>query len=78
MIENPCPECGGETESWPTCHTWTQSAPDGTERWMSCMSCDSATDWYCLDCNWIWTQGLNPRNPRAEANAACAPPWGPS
>lgn len=50
---------------------------------MSCMPCDSAVYWYCVagedddGCGWGWTDGLNPRNPRAAVNAALAPSWAP-
>lgn len=77
MTTKTCPQCGGEVDHLLTCHTYSQRLEDGTERWMSCLPCDSATDWYCLseDCDWDWTCGLNPRNPRAEENATHAPPW---
>lgn len=74
-----CPRCGGPVEEELTCHTWPQTRPDGTEQWMACLPCDSATEWYCVagdhneGCGWSWTDGLNPRNPRAAANALNAP-----
>jgi hypothetical protein len=72
-----CPECGGPVDVMLTCHTYPQRQADGTERWMACMPCDSASDWYCEsdECNWSWTEGLNPRNPRAAANDASRPSW---
>lgn len=60
------------------------------EQFMSCMPCDSATVWSCetfwmiegdeelqgrTPCNWSWTDGLNPRNPRAEENDERNPHW---
>ena len=75
--QRPCPECGGETSSWPGCHTWPQRPDDGTEQWMSCLPCDTAVDYYCTedDCRWTYTAGLNPGNPRAAENERHRPPW---
>jgi hypothetical protein len=72
-----CPRCGSPVDSMPTCHTWPRRRDDGTEQWMSCLPCDSATDWYCTsdECRWGWTQGLNPRNPRAADNESRRPEW---
>jgi hypothetical protein len=76
-----CPECGGPVEASPTCHTWPQTF-DGKTTWMVCLPCDSATAWDCdadvndgMGCGWSWTQGLNPRNPRAADNDAKRPSW---
>lgn len=45
--EQPCPQCGGPTETDLACHTWPKTRDDGTVQWMACMPCDSATLWYC-------------------------------
>lgn len=81
-IEQVCPGCGGPVEPSFTCHTWPRRRDDGSEQWMSCLPCDSAVDWDCWPtdadddgCGWSWTDGLNPRNPRAEANEAKRPTW---
>lgn len=76
MSDNRCPRCGGPVDYTLTCHTWPQTV-DGRTTWMSCHPCDSAIGWYCLDddCAWEWTQGLNPRNPRAADNDEMEPAW---
>lgn len=87
MFERVCPECGGPVEfSW-TCHTYPRSRDDGTQQWMSCMPCDSATRYYCValedpedeysdfGCGWSWTRGLNPNNPRSAENDSKNPHW---
>ena len=73
--ETPCPICGGEVRYYPTCHTY---GIDG--RWMACISCDSAIEYMCINednllSHWSYIDGLNPRNPRAEVNAANRPKW---
>lgn len=83
--ERLCPRCGGPVEPFPTCHTWPQAHTEGNERWMSCLPCDSATDWLCVadpapgaaECGWSYTEGLNPRNPRAAENEMTRPAWLP-
>jgi hypothetical protein len=60
------------------------------EQWMSCMPCDSATIWSCetrwmdedelgdrVPCDWTWTEGLNPGNPRYAENETRNPGWYP-
>ena len=71
-VSETCPRCGGPVSTSPTCHTYEQFG-----RWMACARCDSAVEWSCddYDCGWDFTQGLNPRNPRAAANEAQRPPW---
>lgn len=70
--EKPCPACGTETDWYLTCHTFRQGG-----RWCACLPCDSATEWFCTseDCEWSYTQGLNPGNPDAEANERDRPSW---
>lgn len=75
-----CPDCGNARITWDyTCHTWPRRKDDGTERWMSCMPCSSAIEYWCGndDCDWHYDHGLNPRNPRAAANEAKRPAWLP-
>lgn len=78
-----CPLCGGPVGSYPTCHTWPQTRPNGSPQWMACMPCDSATEWCCdADsddplCYWSYTEGLNPDNPKAAANELNRPDWLP-
>lgn len=83
-MDRKCPGCGGPVDYMLTCHTYSQRVDDnGTERWMSCMPCDSAYYWYCDGteendwdgCGWRWTEGLNPRNPRAAENEENNPHW---
>lgn len=73
VIYHMCPECG----SFPilvslTCHTYRQN--DG---WKACIPCDSAGDLYCPneECNWSYTWGLNPSNPRSPGNEKYRPNW---
>lgn len=49
------------------------------------MPCDSAIEYLCAaqyddepgECEWRYTHGLNPRNPRAAENEKRRPPWLP-
>jgi hypothetical protein len=87
MAAPRCPECGGKVAYDLTCHTWPQQQRDGgSERFMTCMPCDSAIEYLCTEwlrddkpgeCNWRYTHGLNPRNPRSAANDAKRPAWIP-
>lgn len=70
----PCPECGAETDSISTCHTWPDRRADGSVVWMSCMNCDSAMLYFC-ECGWEYTQGLNPMSPRSRENQERRPAW---
>jgi hypothetical protein len=74
-----CPRCGGSNIYWSlTCHTYATG--DGEdERWKSCLPCDSAVHYGCADeaCNWDYTHGLNPGNPRSAVNEKHRPPWLP-
>jgi hypothetical protein len=81
-----CPRCGGKVYYDLACHTYPQRLPDGSERFMACMPCDSAIAYGCdghgdrdedEGCGWDYTHGLNPRNPRAAANEENRPPWLP-
>lgn len=78
-VESPprCPECGAAVYYDLTCHTWPKRRDDGSEQWMSCLPCDSATEYVCtsVDCRWRYTLGLNPGNPRSAENEAGRPPW---
>ena len=75
-----CPECGGRVEYDLTCHTYGQG-----DRFYACMPCDSAVEYFCASqyddepgaCEWRYTHGLNPRNPRAAQNEKRRPPWIP-
>lgn len=69
-----CPTCGSRNLLWSyTCHTWS----DSTGAWKSCLPCDSAVEYWCNEdeCDWGYTQGLNPGNPRSPLNEAHRPPW---
>jgi hypothetical protein len=49
------------------------------------MPCDSAVEYFCAsqyddepgECEWRYTHGLNPRNPRSADNEKRRPPWIP-
>lgn len=46
---NRCPDCGSNVDSYLSCHTWPKySQESGLTTWMSCMPCDSATEWFCV------------------------------
>ena len=75
MSEFACPECGGKVWWDFTCHTWPQTTADGKEQWMACLGCDSAIEYLCDNCFWCYTDGLNPRSPRTEANEQKRPAW---
>ena len=67
----PCPTCSGANIAWEyTCHTYLID-----KTWMACQPCDSAVRYLCLDCDWNYTDGLNPANPRAVKNAVAKPVW---
>lgn len=80
-----CPVCGGKVAYDLTCHTYAQRRDNGTEAWMACMPCDSAISYFCTAwleddapagaCQWEYTHGLNPGNPRSPANEASRPAW---
>ena len=82
-----CPRCGGPVGATYACHTY---GPNENGHWMSCIGCDSAVDYVCMcrlndepepqckpdcECNWRYTHGLNPKNPRSEINEKNRPPW---
>jgi len=81
LPEPACPECGREVVYSLTCHTYGQ---DG--KFYACMPCDSAVDYVCAGqfddkptgCEWEYTHGLNPRNPRAARNEERRPSWIPA
>lgn len=75
-MTNTCPQCGTpDIAGYGDCHTWP-SGPDNT-RWMSCQGCGSAFYMFCCndDCDWSYTWGLNPKNPRADINEEERPNW---
>ena len=75
VLRGACPSCGGDVAFSDTCHTWG-GKEDGTG-WMACMGCFSALYLFCCEpgCDWRYTHGLNPLNPRSAANAKNRPPW---
>ena len=81
MVIAICPDCNSEVVYDLTCHTWPRTRLDENgvahERWMVCMPCDSAIEYSCSsdDCGWEYIDGLNPRNPKSEANEAKRPTW---
>lgn len=85
LLDHTCPKCGGRVFRQFSCHTYPRRGDDGKETWMSCLPCDSAVMYACdgvdddsLSCGWYYTNGLNPRNPRAAANEEKRPDWMPS
>ena len=72
----PCPQCGGNVSTLGACHTY------GDEHgWYACVGCYSALMIFCIGtegkspCDWDYTWGLNPRNPRAAKNEESRPGW---
>jgi len=85
-----CPQCGHDSVRADfTCHTYPADPDHPEAGWLACMGCDSAVSYYCncrwttsalaqkdgCQCIWEYTDGLNPRSPRAEANAKARPSW---
>lgn len=68
LAKSPCPDCGGVVYWYLTCHTWPNTGPGGRVTYMSCLPCDSATHYSCYHCDWEYTAGLNPNNPRSAKN----------
>jgi hypothetical protein len=68
--EPRCPECGARVTYDLGCHTYQQN-----DRWLNCMGCGSAVLYECVSCDWDYTHGLNPRNPRAQRNEPNRPKW---
>ena len=46
---------------------------------MSCWGCFSAMTYFCGsdECDWVYTHGLNPSNPRFDENKKDKPSWLP-
>ena len=66
-----CPKCGTEEiQAVPACHTYLTD-----KGWYSCMGCYSAIRYECNNCDWEFTHGLNPKNPRAKVNSENEPSW---
>jgi hypothetical protein len=66
-----CPTCASPNVAWEyTCHTYLIE-----KTWMACQPCDSAVRYLCCDCDWSYTDGLNPGNPRTVQNAGAKPVW---
>jgi len=77
-----CPGCGGKVLADYDCHTYGQSQADGSVRFYSCIPCDTAIRYLCaarvdddVDCEWDYTDGLNPANPRFSGNEEQRPQW---
>lgn len=67
-----CMICGSDKLYYAyDCHTY--EGRDGT--WMACRPCDSAFYYGCTQCEWSYTHGLNPQNPRAKKNELNKPIW---
>jgi len=78
LLTHPCPKCGGKVYRDYACHTYP-SQQDGGKIWLACWGCASAVRYACdSECGWFYTNGLNPRSPRAAANEANRPDWMPS
>lgn len=72
-----CPKCESIDVVWDfACHTWPNQRDSGTI-FMSCFGCDSAREYICMedDCNWNYTHGLNPLNPRFADEQESKPNW---
>lgn len=82
LLNHVCPRCGGKVHRQFACHTYPRRDDNGKESWMACLPCDSAVLYACdqppKECGWSYTNGLNPRNPRAAANEANRPDWMPT
>lgn len=77
MSDTPCPQCGSDVTYDLACHTWPQTQSDGSVRFMSCLPCDTAYLYECTNevCDWRYTHGLNPKNPRSIAEQTKRPQW---
>jgi hypothetical protein len=73
-IDYLCPRCNSEVNGFFDCHTW----PGHNGVWMSCIGCSSAIHWYCMECDWSYTEGLSKGNPRSIENEENRPPWVPT
>ena len=70
-MEATCPICNSEKVfAQLGCHTWER---DGI--WMSCTGCDSAVEYVCDECSWMYVHGLNKRNPIFEKHQEQKPKW---
>lgn len=68
-----CPQCNSEEiYRYFTCHTYLID-----NKWYSCLPCDSAIEFFCDDCDWSFTWGLNENNPRFEREKSYKPNWLP-
>lgn len=67
-----CPKCNRKVWYELTCHTYVI---DG--KWKACLPCDSALYLFCETegCNWAYTWGLNPKNPRFAWEESRRPEW---
>ncbi len=74
-----CPRCQSQVIYDYTCHTYPGSIRDGKVQWLACITCDSAHWLSCQNesCDWSYTYGLNPGNPRSEQNEGERPEWLP-
>ena len=73
-----CPKCDSAVVRYMTCHTYQNGCDsDGNALWVACYGCNSAEEYSCASetCDWVYTYGLNPLNPRSAANEANRPDW---
>lgn len=71
-----CPKCGSDNVAWDTaCHTWPNERAGGV--FYACIGCDSARKYICMEkgCDWRYTHGLNPDNPRFGNEQKSKPVW---
>jgi hypothetical protein len=68
--------------TWKGKETWLSCMPCDSATWWFCEAHNEErcfSDCYEYDdhegCGWSWTEGLNPRNPRAEKNEKKNPHW---
>lgn len=72
-FNHPCPKCNSFPVYYDfTCHTYFSSG-----RWSSCLPCSSAGYLTCNNenCDWSYTWGHNPENPRFADEEKYRPEW---
>lgn len=69
--EDECPKCGSEIKYDLTCPTYTVNG----RRYRCMPSCGDARVYFCVKCDWEYTEGLDLKHPAYEANEKRKPDW---